>query len=150
VTFRDTTRVLSIVSGTVPPDPEGPGADQMTAREREAARAYYARFPFPRYNLSFVAFERVENSHRYFRRQGVDATLFYLRDTIQFPFPRRNPESNPDSIEDIEAGVYSTSLGFHIGTGHALMWGTDSDEVARLIYDWIEARVIQDRAFVPR
>jgi hypothetical protein len=30
------------------------------------------------------------------------------------------------------------------------MWGTDSDEVARLIYDWIEARVIQDRAFVPR
>ncbi len=150
VTFRNTTRVLSIVSGTVPPDPEGPGADQMTAREREATRAYYARFPFPRYNLSFVAFERVENSHRYFRQQGVDATLFYLRDTIQFPFPRRNPESNPDSIEDIEAGVYSTSLGFHIGTGHALMWGTDSDEVARLIYDWIEARVIQDRAFVPR
>lgn len=149
VTFRDTTKILSIVSGTVPPDPEGPGADQLTPREIEAARAYYAEFPFPQYNLSFVPFERVENSHRYFRRQGVDATLFYLRDTVAFPFPRRNPPNNPDSIENLEEGVYSTSLGFRIGTGHAMMWGKDSDEIAGLIYNWIEARVIQDRAFVP-
>ena len=150
VTFRDTTKVLSMVSGTVPPDPESLGADQLTPREIEAARAYYAEFPFPQYNLSFVPFERVENSHRYFRRQGVDATLFYLRDTIQFPFPRRNPESNPDSIENIESGVYSTSLGFRIGNGHAMMWGRDSDVIAGLIYDWIEAKVIEGKPFEPR
>lgn len=149
ITFRDTTKVLSIVSGTVPPDPEGPEADQLTSLEVERARAYYAEFPFPQYNLSFVPFERIENSHRYFRRQNVDATLFYLRDTIQFPFPRRNPANNPDSIENLEMHIYSTSLGFRIGNGHALMWGRDSEEIAGLIYDWIESRVIQDKAFRP-
>ncbi|MCH7805248.1 MAG: hypothetical protein IH937_14360, partial [Acidobacteria bacterium] len=82
--------------------------------------------------------------------QGVDSTLFYLRNTIQFPFPRRNPPSNPDSIENPAEGVYSTSLGFRIGNGHAMMWATNSDEIAQLIYDWIEARVIQEKPFQPR
>ncbi len=150
VTFRNTTKVLSLVSGVVPPHPEGDQANQMTPREIEAARAYYSEFPFPKYNLSFVAFERIENGHKYFRRQGVDSTLFYLRDTVQFPFPRRNPPDNPDSIENLAEGVYSTSLGFRIGNGHAMMWATNSDEIAQLIYDWIEARVIQEKPFQPR
>ena len=80
----------------------------------------------------------------------MDATLFYLRDTVAFPFPRRNPPNNPDSIENLEEGIYSTSLGFRIGTGHAMMWGLDSDVVAELIYSWIEDRVIQNGAFEPR
>jgi hypothetical protein len=31
-----------------------------------------------------------------------------------------------------------------------MMWGTNSDEIAQLIYDWIEARVIQEKPFQPR
>jgi len=150
VTFRNTTKVLSLVAGVVPPDPEGANVDQLTPREIEAARAYYAEFPFPQYNLSFVAFERIENAHKYFRRQGVDSTLFYLRNTIEFPFPRRNPPSHPDSIENVAEGVYSTSLGFRIGNGHAMMWAKNSDVIAGLIYDWIEAQVIEGKPFEPR
>jgi len=150
VTFRNTTKVLSLVSGVVPPHPEGDQTDQMTPREVEAARAYYAEFPFPQYSLSFVSFEWIERSHQYFRRQEVDSTLFYLRDTVEFPFPRRNPPDHPDSIENPAEGVYSTSLGFRIGNGHALMWAKNSDRVAELIHDWIEARVIQEKPFQPR
>jgi len=149
VTFRNTTKVLSLVTGVVPPDPDG-DSSRLTPREIEASRAYYAEFPFPQYNLSFVPFERIENAHQYFRRQGVDATLFYLRDTVEFPFPRRNPPDNPDSIENVAEGVYSTSLGFRIGNGHAMMFATNSDLVAELIHDWIEARVIQEKPFQPR
>jgi len=170
VTFRDTTKVLSLVAGVVPPDPDGalilvegsaPGIfsvvsaegvtpQKLTLREIEAARAYYAEFPFPKYNLSFMPFERIENTHEYFRRQEVDSTLFYLRNTVEFPFPRRNPPDNPDSIENPAEGVYSTSLGFRIGNGHAMMWAKNSDEIAGLIHDWIEARIIQNKPFEPK
>ena len=149
VTFRGTTKVLSVVTGVIPPDPEGEAGDTMTPRELEAARAYFAEFPYPKYNLSFMSFEREENVHKYFRRQGVDATLFYLRNTIEFPFPRRNPGENPDSIENIAEGVYSTSLGFRIGNGHGMPWARNSDVIAELLYDWIEAKVMNDRPFEP-
>jgi len=166
VTFRDTTKVLSVVTGIIPPDPDGTTLDKvsdvdlrafhrveseapLTSREIEAARTYYAEFPFPQYSLSFMPFDREENVHKYFRRQGVDATLFYLRDTIEFPFPRRNPPSNPDSIENVAEGIYSTSLGIRIGNGHAMPWAKNSDVIAGLIYDWIEAKVIEDKPFEP-
>ena len=79
----------------------------------------------------------------------MDFTLFYLRDTIEFPFLRRNPPSNPDSIENPPEGVYSTSLGIRIGNGHAMSWATNSDVIAVLMYDWIKARIIKDKPFEP-